>query len=130
MVDRFDVGASTIKKYVDIVCDVLIEKDKFFSKYINIPSSQCLKDIIVCFENLMCTPNICEAIDGIHILLVDLPSKRITLASAYFFNRKKVPYYCVASCVMQTKSFGTFTLANLKGYMMVGNSKGVAYIYH
>jgi hypothetical protein len=109
---------------------VLIDKDKLFSKYINIPLGQCLKDIIACFENLTCTPNICEAIDGIHILLVDLPSKRVTLASAYFFNRKKVPYYCVTSCVMQTKSFGTFMLANLKVYMMVGSSRGVAYIYH
>ncbi len=46
MVDRFNVGGSTIKKYVDIVCDVLTDKDKLFSKYINIPSCQHLKDII------------------------------------------------------------------------------------
>jgi hypothetical protein len=130
MVDRFNVGASTIKKYIDIVCDVLIDKDKLFSKYINIPSCQLLKDIITCFENLMCIFNFYEAIDGIHILLVGLPSKKTTFASGDFFNRKKVPYYCVASCVMQTKSFGTFVLANLKGYMMVGSSRGVAYIYH
>jgi hypothetical protein len=81
------VGASTIKKYVDIVCDMLIDKNKLFSKYINIPSCQCLKDINT-------------AIDGIHILLMDLPSKRVTLASGDFFNRKKVPYYCVANYVM------------------------------
>jgi hypothetical protein len=130
MVDPFNVGASTIKEYVDIVCDVLIDKDNLFSKYINIPSCQHLKDIIAYFENLTCIPNICEAIDGIHILLVGLPSKRVTFASGDFFNRKEVPYYCVASCVMQTKSFGTFVLANLKGYMMVGSSRGVAYIYH
>jgi hypothetical protein len=82
------------------VCDVLIDKDKLFSKYINIPSCQCLKDIIACFENLRCIPNICEVINGIHILLVDLSSKRLTLASGDFFNKKKIPYYCVASYVM------------------------------
>jgi hypothetical protein len=43
------VGALTIKKYVDIVYDVLIDKDKLFNKYINIPSGQCLKDIIAHF---------------------------------------------------------------------------------
>ncbi len=123
------MGASTIKKYVDIVCDVLIDKDKLFSKYINIPSCQCLRDIITCFENFTCILNICEAIDGIHILLVDLSSERVTLASVDFFNRKNIPYYCVASYVMQTKSFRTFVSANFKGYMMVGSSRGVAYIY-
>jgi hypothetical protein len=38
MANRFNVSASTIRKYVDIVYDVLINKDKLFSKYINIPS--------------------------------------------------------------------------------------------
>ncbi len=33
MVVRFNVGASTIRKYVDIVYDVLIDKEKLFSKY-------------------------------------------------------------------------------------------------
>jgi hypothetical protein len=108
---------------------VLIDKDKLFSEYINIPSCQRLKDIIACFENLMFIPNFCEAIDGIHILLVGLPSKRATFASGDFFNRKEAPYYCVASYVMQIKSFGTFVLANLKEHMMVGSSRGVAYIY-
>jgi len=30
---QFNVGASAIINYVDIVCDVLIDKDKLFSKY-------------------------------------------------------------------------------------------------
>jgi hypothetical protein len=77
--DRFNVGASTIKKYVDIVYDVLIDKDKLFNKYINIPSSQCLKDIIVHFEHLTGIPNICGVIGGIHIPLVDLPNKKVAL---------------------------------------------------
>jgi hypothetical protein len=60
MVNRFNVGASIIRKYVDILCDVLIDKDKLINKYINIPLYQCLKDIITCFENLTCILNICE----------------------------------------------------------------------
>jgi hypothetical protein len=37
MSDRFDVGTSIVYKYVDIVCDVLCNKDKLFEKYIKIP---------------------------------------------------------------------------------------------
>ncbi len=35
MLDRFDVGASTIRKYMDIVCDGFYDKNKFFDKYIS-----------------------------------------------------------------------------------------------
>ncbi len=73
------MGASTIRKYVDIVYDVLIDKDKLFNKYINIPSGQCLKNIIAHFEHLTSIPNICGAVDGTHIPLVDLSSKKVTL---------------------------------------------------
>ncbi len=59
MVDWFNVGASIIRKDVDIVCDVLIDKDKLINKYINIPLNQCLRDIIACFENLISILNIC-----------------------------------------------------------------------
>ena len=38
MADRFKVGASTIRKYVDIVCDILTGKEKLFNHYIAIPS--------------------------------------------------------------------------------------------
>jgi hypothetical protein len=89
MINRFNVGASTIRKYVDIVCDVLIDKDKLFNKYISIPSGQRLKDVIVHFENLTSIPNMCGAIDGTHILLANLLNKKITLAIGDFFNKKK-----------------------------------------
>jgi hypothetical protein len=79
MVDRFNVGASTIRKCVDIVYDVLIDKDKLFNKYINILLGQCLKDIIAHFEHLTSIRNIWGVVDGIHIPLVDLPSKKVML---------------------------------------------------
>ncbi len=50
---------------------------------------QSSKDIIVCFENLTCIPNICGAIGGTRIPLVDLPNKKATLVSSDFVNRKK-----------------------------------------
>ncbi len=68
---------------------MLTNKDKLFSKYINIPSNQCLKDIIVRFENLIGISNICGTIDEIHILLKNLRRKRITFVVVDFFNRKK-----------------------------------------
>jgi hypothetical protein len=37
MVDCFNVGASTIWKYLDIVCDVFTDINKIFSKYISNP---------------------------------------------------------------------------------------------
>ncbi len=42
MANQFNVGASTIRKYVDIVCDTLCDKNKLFNEYISIPSSDCL----------------------------------------------------------------------------------------
>jgi hypothetical protein len=84
------VGVSTIRKYVDIVCDVLIDKDNLFNKYISIHLGQSLKDIIVHFENLTSIPNICGTIYGTHILLADLSSKKVTLAIGDFFSRKKL----------------------------------------
>jgi hypothetical protein len=89
MADQFNVSASTIKKYVDIVYDVLIDKDKLLSKYINIASSQSLKDIIVRFENLTSILNICGVIDGIQIPLANFPSKKVTFVMGDFFNTKK-----------------------------------------
>ncbi len=37
MGDRFNVGASTIGKHVDIVCDAWIDRNKMFDRYISIP---------------------------------------------------------------------------------------------
>ena len=85
MVDRFKVGASTIRKYVDIVCNILTDREKLFSHYIIIPSEDLLHKIINDFQELTCLLNICGAIDGTHI---SLASKRITLVESDFYNRK------------------------------------------
>jgi len=81
MLDKFDVGTSTICKYVDIVCDVLCNKDKLFDKYIKIPTGDHLLHIIQQFEDLTGLPNICGAIDGTHIPLAERPNRRYNIAT-------------------------------------------------
>jgi hypothetical protein len=60
MADWFNVGASTIIRYVDIICDVLINKNELFNKDINIPFNECLNGINACFENLIVYPTYVE----------------------------------------------------------------------
>ena len=83
------VAASTLKKYIDIVCDILTNRDKLFNTYISIPSGVWLQAIIEDFRDITGLPNIYSAIDGIHILLIDHPKKRVSLTTSDFFNRKK-----------------------------------------
>ncbi len=53
------MGDSTIRKYVDIVCDLLIDNNKLINKYICILIYQRLRDIIARFENLIGILDIC-----------------------------------------------------------------------
>jgi hypothetical protein len=46
MVDCFNVGASSIRKYVNIVCDVFTNINKLFNKYTNNPIRNQLKLMI------------------------------------------------------------------------------------
>jgi predicted DNA-binding transcriptional regulator YafY len=46
LADRFGVGASTIRKYVDLVVGVLSDEHKFFARYISIPHGPRLQHII------------------------------------------------------------------------------------
>ena len=43
MADCFTIGASTIRKYVDIICNMLVDKDKLFSHCISILSEARLQ---------------------------------------------------------------------------------------
>jgi len=99
MAHHFNVGALTIQKYVDIICNVLIDRNNFFSKYIKIPTWNRLKLMIKEFQELISLLNICRSIDGTHVPLVDLPSKKVTFAQNDFFNRKNLYEHCFARCV-------------------------------
>ena len=87
--DRLQVGGSTVRKYIDIVCDILVDRDKLFSHYISIPTGEQLESIISDFHDITGLPNICGAIDGTHISLAERPSHMVTHAQSDFFNRKK-----------------------------------------
>jgi hypothetical protein len=87
MSNGFDVGAPTVCKYVDIMCDVFCNKDIFFDKYIKISIGDHLLHIIQQFEDLIGLPNICSAIDGTRIPLVERSNKRY-IAIVDYYNRK------------------------------------------
>ena len=74
MNDLYGCGASTIRKYIDIVCGVLSSHDRgLFITYIHTPTRDRLLDIMKRFRNSMGLPNICGAIDGTHIPLARRP---------------------------------------------------------
>jgi hypothetical protein len=47
------------------------------------------KKLINRFHDLIGLPNICGAMDGIHISFTSFPNKKVTFATSEFFNRKK-----------------------------------------
>ncbi len=129
MVNQFDVRTSTIRKYVHILCDVLCDKNKLFSKYINIPSSDHLQKIIDHFHELTSLPNICGAIDSTHISLASLLDKRVTFVASDFFNWKKNHSIVMqAICNVNKKKSRMSMLANLVESMTLGNSKCLMFI--
>ncbi len=88
--NRFDVCASIVCNYVDIVCDVLCNKDKLFYKYIKTPTRNRLLHIVQQFEDLTRLPNICDAIYGTHILLAQRPNRKYIIVAANYYNWKKI----------------------------------------
>jgi hypothetical protein len=64
MTNQFNAGASIIRKYVDIVYDMLTDKNKLLNKNINIRSCQHLRDIITYLKKIINIFNICETIDS------------------------------------------------------------------
>jgi hypothetical protein len=86
---RLQIAASTLRKYIDILCDILIDRNKLFSTCISIPSRDRLQAIIEDFKDITSLSNICSAINGTHIPLADRLNRRLTLTASDFFNRKK-----------------------------------------
>jgi hypothetical protein len=86
MSNRFEVGAYTIRKFVNIMCDVLCNQDKLFDKYIKTPTRDLLLHIIQQFEDLISLPNICGVIHGTHIPLFKRLHKRYTIATTSYYN--------------------------------------------
>ena len=88
--DRFNVGASTVRKYMGIVLEALVSRDKLFGKYISVLSGARLDRIIAGYVQSCGLPNVCESIDGSHIPLQRRPDKRqTTVVSDLWYRRKK-----------------------------------------
>ena len=88
--DLYKCGASTIHKYTDIVCGVLSSRNQgLFTTYIHTPIGNRLHDIMERFRNSTQLPNICGAIDGIHIPVARRPRSDLIPMASNFFNRKK-----------------------------------------
>jgi hypothetical protein len=75
-----------MQKYVDIVVDVLISRDKLLHRYIFIPYGPSLLRIIDGFFHACGLPNVYGAIDGTHISLSQKMDKQVTAIP--------VDYYC------------------------------------
>jgi hypothetical protein len=66
IVNGFNVGIFIMHKYVDIVVDALIFKNKLLNQYILIPHDLCLRRIMDdCFDACG-IPNVCDPIDRLH----------------------------------------------------------------
>jgi hypothetical protein len=80
IIDRFNVGASTTHKYVDIIVNVLISRDKLFSQYISILHGPCLLRImdgffihvVILMSPIFCFPKsrINELLQYLQIIIV------------------------------------------------------------
>jgi hypothetical protein len=119
---RLQIAAFTLRKYIDIICNILANRNKLFSTCISIFSRDRLQAIIEDFRDITSLPNICGLINDMHILLADRPNRRVIFATSDFFNRKKF-HSIVLQGVMQTKFFGMYVLDNLDVCTMEDNSK-------
>lgn len=99
----------------------MCDKDKLFTEHINILWGEHLHKIIACFHDIMGMFNICEAIDGTHISLTDLPNKRMTFVASDRFNK-----FFFHNIVLQVG--GMCVLVTLAESTMVGSSRCQAFI--
>jgi len=90
MNDLYGCGASTIRKYTNIVCKVLNNWELgIFTTYIYTPTRVRLQDIMERFRNSTRLPNICGAIDRTYILFSCRPNSHLMPMVVDFFNQKK-----------------------------------------
>jgi len=86
----FYVGTPIIRKYINIVCDILSNKDKLYVVYIHTPTSECLKSMIKILKNILSIQQICGIVDGTHLHLSYRPDKRIINVANDYYNHKHI----------------------------------------
>lgn len=79
-------GTKFLYRIVDIVYDVLCDKNKLFGKYINMPFKEQPLGVIDQYQEFTCFPNICDSIDGIYISLIEKLSRRYTPPMLEYYN--------------------------------------------
>ena len=67
------IGASTVYEYTLAITKALANKDKLFSRFIQVPTSERLQNVIQGFTNLTSLSNMCGAVDGSHMKLQKRP---------------------------------------------------------
>jgi hypothetical protein len=125
MSNKFDVGdlLYTTYKYVDIVCDVLCNKDKLFDKYLKTPTKDCLLHIRQQFEDLIGLPTSCGAIDGTHVPVAKRLNRRYIIAATNYCNQKRFLNIFYKQYVIHKSCSRTFVLVNQEEFMKGVNSK-------
>jgi hypothetical protein len=103
---------------VDIVCDVVCNKDKLFDKYIKTPTKDRLLHIIQQFEDLIRLPNSCGVIKGTHIPVAERLTRRYIIAATNYYNRKRFLNIFYKQYVMHKRYSQTFVSANLEEFIM------------
>jgi hypothetical protein len=88
--DRFNVGVFTMYKYVDIVVDALIFKDKLFNQYIFIPHDLDLLTIMDGIFYAHGLPNVYGTMDRSHIFLSQKLDKKVIIIFVDYYYRQKM----------------------------------------
>ncbi len=89
MGDLYNIGASIIRKYTTMVCEILANNDKLFNNYIHTQSASQLCSIIEKFKNFTRLWNIAGVINRIHILLFEKSNRIVFTFVVNLYNNKK-----------------------------------------
>ncbi len=109
IVDCLKVRGSTIRKYIDIVCDSLVDGQNLFSQCINgLIISAWLENVICSFMTFIRLSNVFVVINETHIPLANCLSCKITLSHAIFSIGKKSSLLFWKGFAMLTRSCRMF----------------------
>jgi hypothetical protein len=109
-------------KYINIVCDILADKEKFYNIYIHPPTGQCLRSIIEQFIKIWVTLNILQMwlITFMFHYFFTHP-KRLQLPQEIFTIGNVLLTWLCKVFVTWINFFRVYVQANLVVYMTMGN---------
>jgi hypothetical protein len=90
MANLFYVGTPIVRKHINIVSNILSNKDKLYVIYIHTPTSECLKSVIENFKDIPNIQQICGVVDGTQMPLSYRLVKRIIIVVNYYYNHKHI----------------------------------------